>query len=133
MLSQRRVPLFLVHDHGIEDGPAAWWQRREMVVALVHRACPTCLRFRERLASRRATLRAREAGQVELLLDGSAHPELAERVVSSLGLEPGAAFAVVADRYGEVFAAVPVHGTDAAGVVGEIEAWLDHIQQQCPE
>jgi hypothetical protein len=70
---------------------------------------------------------------VALELDGSRFPELARRVVHSLGLEPGVPVAIVADRYGEAFAAVPVHGADADGALGDIEAWLDHIQQQCPE
>jgi hypothetical protein len=104
-----------------------------MVVALVHAACATCNRFRERLASRNPALLARETGQVALELDGAGFPELAQRVVDSLGLEPGVALAVLADRYGEAFAAVPIHGADADGVLGELEAWLDHIQQQCPE
>jgi hypothetical protein len=137
MLTQRRVPLFLVRDDGAESGPAVWWQRREMVVALLHAACATCDRFRERLDSRAAALRARAADQVQLLLDGPArrasHADLAEDVTGSLGLEPGVALAVVADRYGEAFAAVPVHGDDAERVLDEIEAWLDHVQQQCPE
>lgn len=128
-----RVPLFLVRVQGAESGPAAWWQRREMVVALVHAACAACDRFRERLASRDPVLRARGAGQVALELDGAGFRELAQRVVDTLGLEPGVAFAVVADRYGEALVALPVHGADADGVLGEIEAWLDHIQQQCPE
>jgi hypothetical protein len=104
-----------------------------MVVALVHAACATCEQFRERLASRGPALRARDAGQVALEVHGSGSPALAQRVLDSLGLEPGVAFAVVADRYGEVFAAIPVHGADAGAVLGEVEAWLDHIQQQCPE
>jgi hypothetical protein len=53
--------------------------------------------------------------------------------VDSLRVEPSVAVAVVADRYGEAFASVPVHGADADGGLREIEAWLDHIQQQCPE
>jgi hypothetical protein len=133
MMIHRRVTLFLEGDQGAENGPAAWWQRREMVVAMVHAACAPCDRLRERLASRDRDLRAREAGQVALELDGSGLPELAKRVAVSLDLEPGVAFAVVADRYGEAFAALPVHGADADGVLGEIEAWLDHLQQQCPE
>jgi hypothetical protein len=58
---------------------------------------------------------------------------LAPRIAHALGLEPGVAFAVVADRYGEAFAAVPVHGAGTDAVLGEVEAWLDHVQQQCPE
>jgi hypothetical protein len=131
MLPSRKVPLFLAPDEA-GDGPAAWWQRREMVVALVHAACATCERFRERLASRDPDLRARQAAQVALEVDGSA-PDLALRVAGALGLEAGAAFAVVGDRYGEAFAALPIHGQEADGVLGEIESWLDHIQQQCPE
>lgn len=133
MLVHRRVPLFLVGDPGAENGPAAWWQRREMVVALIHAACATCEQLRRRLASRDPALRARDAGQVALELHGSGSPGLAQRVLDSLGLEPGVAFAVVADRYGEAFAAVPVHGAEADAVLAEIEAWLDHIQQQRPE
>jgi hypothetical protein len=133
MSAHRRVPLFVVSDQGEESGPEAWWQRREMVVALVHAACAICDRFREQLASRSRALRAREAGQVALQLDGSIRRDLAPRVADALGLEPGVAFAVVADRYGEAFAAVPVHGGDTGAVLEDIEAWLDHIQQQCPE
>jgi hypothetical protein len=133
MLAHSKVPLFVVSGHRTESGPAAWWQRREMVVALVHAACPTCERFRNLLASRDSALGERDAGQVALEMGGSASPELPQRVVDALGLEPGVAFAIVADRYGETFAALPVHDGDAGAVFGEIEAWLDHIQQQCPE
>jgi hypothetical protein len=133
MLDRRRIPPFVVSDQGEEIGPGAWWQRREMVVALLHATCVICDRLRERLASHSGALREREAEQVTLSMDGSIGRDLAPRVAHALGLEQGVAFAVVADRYGEAFAAVPVHGADTDAVLSEIDAWLDHIQQQCPE
>lgn len=128
MLAQRRLPLFTYDG---EIGPAAWWQRREMVVALLDADCPACARLRHRLAARSADLRSREAGEVALELDGRG-AGLAAEAARSLGLEP-AASVIVADRYGEVFAVVPVHGAEPDAVIDEVESWIDHIQQQCPE
>jgi hypothetical protein len=131
MLTRRRVPLFVSQRNG-EAGPGAWWQRREMVVALIHADCPPCAGLRARLAARTDSLAARGTGGIALEVDGR-DAELARDVVRSLELDPRAACAVVADRYGEAFAAVPVHGASADEVLDEVEAWVEHIQQQCPE
>lgn len=128
------MPLFQVGSQGGADGPAVWWQRREMLVALLHTGCGPCTLLRSGLAARGADLRARDAAELALEVDGAGpERERSGAVARSLGLDPGAAVLIVADRYGEAFASLPIHGADAGAVLDEAESWLDHIQQQCPE
>jgi hypothetical protein len=105
-----------------------------MVVALLHAACAVCAELRAHLGTRSATLRAREAAEVALDMDGPGEgPMLAREVARALGLDPGLAVVIVADRFGEAFAALSVHGVNADALLDEAEAWIEHIQQQCPE
>jgi hypothetical protein len=138
MLARSRLPPFRLETERDEteraEAAAAWWQRREIIVALVHARCSECTLLRSRLASRGPLLRARGAAHAVLEMDGpGVGPELASQVARSLDVRQGVALVVVADRYGEPFAALPVHGSQADVVLDEAEAWIDHIQQQCPE
>ncbi len=134
-----RIPLRPLERVG---GPDAWWQRKEMLIALLHPRCDLCRRFeralQEALAEEpdrevgTALLPVREAGGGHGLSPGPEAARLAGELQSALGLDPASAYVVVADRFAEVTKVRQVHDgpEDAAR---EALHSVDAIELQCPE
>ncbi|MFL5319340.1 MAG: hypothetical protein ACJ790_06755 [Myxococcaceae bacterium] len=115
------IPLF-------ENGTQEHWQRREMVIALLDGAeCPQCSTVRARLNARRAPWLADNVAVVSVLLD---EPHAAE-----LGRAFGSAEPLIgmANRFGSIYASLPVHGEGLDSVMRAVDEWIDLAQRQLCE
>lgn len=141
--TSKRIPLMPLEGVG---GPGAWWQRKEMLIALLHRGCDPCRRFEGALTEAVAEDPNRELG-VALLPIGECQPDgtpgrqlevardavaLTRALQSALGLEPGSAYVVVADRFADVARVRPVHDAPERVAREALDA-VDAVELQCPE
>lgn len=127
-------------------------QKKNLVIAFLHTACPRCEGFLERVVARAAELAEREAlalvvfaeppaarseklpPQVAVAADvggRSRHAYLGEDAFGPAGQERVGVF--VADRYGELYAQWVVREADGLPGVGELLTWLGQIQVACEE
>ncbi len=146
------VPVFQLADgRGRTSGTAEALQRREMVLALLHPAgCPACEAVCRALDSAAAELEGRRVTTllvVAPVLSGGAAAQaarspaelvdadgrVARAVAAALGASAPQAWLLVADRFGSIYTALPVHETEAEAAVADAVAWVDFIQMQCPE
>jgi hypothetical protein len=115
-------------------GTQALWQRREMLVGMLHgggREC--CWAVAEALRAADRSGDREHLGAVIVPLESES--DRAVRAALYAALRPfcviaGEPYVVVADRYGRLYAAVHAHDRDA---VREARAWIDFIQEQCDE
>lgn len=146
MSLRRDIPLFhLPAEDGQRRGTRDAWQRREMLVALLHSNCEECQGLHRELLARAPGWRREEVEAFsvgmpgrpgEPLLPGSlrdAEGAVSARVAEACGHEPGTALLAVANRFGELYAGVRVHGRPTAQVLAEALEWLDLAQRQCGE
>lgn len=127
-------------------GPDAWWQRKEMLIALLHPGCDACRRFEGALNESMAEEPGRELG-LALLPVGETRPDrmaggrleiardaraFTQALQSALGLDPGTAYVVIADRFAEVADVRPVHDAPERAARKALDA-VDAIELQCPE
>ncbi len=153
-MDKRLLPDFVLPTLGgeriaIED----FEQRRELLVALLHSppcdACHAFTRAADALgsdglrgavllglfdseeAARRAEDEAGGGGAMLRLIDSSGDPS--RRLRAAASIPGGAASLVVADRFGVLYAALPIHGRDPKAVLDDAHGWIDFIQMQCPE
>ncbi|MFN7131264.1 MAG: hypothetical protein ACK4N5_04230 [Myxococcales bacterium] len=114
-------------------------QRREVVLALLHgEACRECASFAQALrdaawAREALVLVVGEGAGAEGIglqdTDGAVSRKL--RAVASVPI--GEACLLIADRFGVLYAALPVHGEPQGRTLDEASTWLGFIQEQCPE
>jgi hypothetical protein len=139
---QREVPLFTLADAaGREGGTQKHWQRKDMLLALLHPGgCPQCHRLLALLQERRGELEEQDIALVALapgrmddvregvLLDTGA--TVASAVARVLGEDADTARLVVATRYLRLTAAFDVHSMDPESLLSEVlEAmWLAQVQ-----
>ena len=153
------LPRFrLPDDRGGSGGTDDVFQEQDVVLALLHGGCRRCAALEAALG--RASQEVRALGAVAFAISpghGAPAPaaeplrrlvdargDVSAEIATRVGARPGEARLVVADRYGEVFAALPAHGLDGegdrAGQAGQAETlvrealdWLHFVQVQCPE
>lgn len=140
------LPTFRLRDaDGNLAGPADLLQQQDMVVALLHDpSCQMCSAFLDELARQQAVMQARGAAAIAVIMGPGTRPLPIRQLLDvdghataliawALSLTPGDATVLVADRYGGVYARLPVHGVEPAATLGEATDWLDFIGMQCDE
>lgn len=138
---QSSVPIFrLIDDDGRESGTDSLWQKQEMVVAVLdNNGCTACREVEQALrdADDAGEWSREHAGLVVLpLTDSDSVARITDRMfeeLAPLGVERGAPTVAIADRFGHIYAAIDVHGTEPAQVLRETHAWIDFAQEQCDE
>ena len=149
MVTARIVPSFRLPDgRGGTVGSEDHLQQRDMLVAILHPSCAACRAAQGALARRGAEVRARGAAVLAVMIGpppAAAPPapalpcgfdatgQVAALLALRLELPPGEARVVPADRFGRVYATLPVHGRPAEDVAADALDWLDFVQWQCPE
>jgi hypothetical protein len=138
---RRDIPLFqLEAEDGHRRGTRDAWQRREMLVALLHANCEACQRLHRELLAHRDEVEVftvmipGRAG--EPVLPGALRDSegtVTRKLAETLGSVPGTATLVVANRFGELYGHVAVHGRPTSEVLAEALEWLDLAQRQCGE
>ena len=116
------LPLFTESGEGTEP----LWQRKDMLVGLLHPGCPTCEAIASELRARRPKLWLQEVGTVVAPWGSAAGGKLS----SALGIAPGEARLIVADRFLKPWRLIDAHREDA---LDESLAWMDYAQSRCGE
>jgi hypothetical protein len=143
---RRHIPLFQLE---AEDGPPRGtrdaWQRREMVVALLHANCDACQRLHRELRARAPEWHRDEVELFTVMMPGRPGEPLLPgalrdpegtvtwRLAETFGCVPGTAMLAVASRFGELYGRVAVHGQPPSEVLAEALEGLDLAQRQCGE
>jgi hypothetical protein len=143
---RRDIPLFLLEaEDGTAHGTREAWQRREMLVALLHANCDGCQALHRELQARVPGWHREEVALFTVMMPGrSGEPLLpgaledtegtvAWKLAEAYGRVPGTATLAVANRFGELYGVVDVHGRPTAEVLTEALEWLDLAQRQCGE
>ncbi|HEX8820111.1 MAG TPA: hypothetical protein VF794_09320 [Archangium sp.] len=144
---RRDIPLFqLEAEDGALRGTREAWQRREMLVALLHANCDGCQALHRELQARAPGWRRDEVELISVMMPGRPgepllpgalrdDPEgtVAWRLAEVSGRVPGTATLSVANRFGEFYGVVDVHGRSTSEVLAEALAWVDLAQRQCGE
>jgi hypothetical protein len=143
---RRDIPLFqLATEDGHERGTRKAWQRREMVVALLHANCDACQGLHAELMARAPGWHQEEVETFTVMMPGQpGEPVLPGalkdeqgtvtwKLSECFGRMPGTAVVAVANRFGELYGVVDVHGQPTARVLAESLEWLDLAQRQCGE
>ena len=144
---RRDIPLFqLATEDGHERGTRKAWQRREMVVALLHANCEDCQRLHAELEALAPGWHQEEVEAFTVMMPGQpGEPVLPGalkddeqgtvtwKLSECFARVPGTAVVAVANRFGELYGVVDVHGQPTAQVLAEALEWLDLAQRQCGE
>lgn len=136
----RSLPLFELKDaEGRPRGTLPAWQRREVLLAVLHgEGCEPCGRLSAGLQARAEAL-ARDEVQVLVVVPEGARlvgalrdptGRVVHALLAALGARDGEARLAVANRFGQLYAALDAH---AEGVLEEGLGWLDLAQRQCGE
>ncbi|WP_146209720.1 hypothetical protein [Vitiosangium sp. GDMCC 1.1324] len=146
MALREDIPLFQLEDeNGHPRGTRDAWQRREMLVALLHANCDACQGLHRELRARAPGWRQEEVEAISVVMPGRpgepllpgalADPEgtVTWKLAERFGRVPGTAVLAVASRFGELYRVLDVHGRPTEEVLGEALEWLDLAQRQCGE
>jgi hypothetical protein len=146
MADRREVPLFqLPVPEGAPRGTRDAWQRRDMLVALLHPGCDICHALHRLLMARAPGWRQEELEVFSVVPPGRPgeplppgalqDPEggVSRELAQALGASPGAAVLGVANRFGLLYAALDIHGGPTEAVLREALEWVDLAQRQCGE
>lgn len=141
LLERREVPLFALADAtGRVDGTQRAWQRREVLLALLHGPdCVTCEHLLEHLQARSRALEEQDVHVVALEpiaregVLGDTCGRVAARVAEVLGEPPGPARLVVATRYLRIAAVFDVHAGPPEALLTEVLEAMRLAQTQCEE
>ncbi|MCP3142622.1 thioredoxin domain-containing protein [Pyxidicoccus xibeiensis] len=143
MHERGEVPLFrLEAASGPPRGTLDAWQRRDMLVALLHPGCDVCQALHRALQERAPGLRKEEAEVMTVVPPGregvpvppGALVDVEGRVSYALAeVFGGQGRLGVASRFGGLYAAVDLHSGTPQRVLDEALAWLDLAQRQCGE
>ncbi|MBZ4422800.1 hypothetical protein [Myxococcus sp. RHSTA-1-4] len=143
MHERGEVPLFrLEAADGHPRGTLDAWQRRDMLVALLHPGCGVCQALHRALQERAPGLRAEEAEVMAVVPQGRASEpappgalvDVEGRVSLALAEVLGGEGRLgVASRFGGLYAAVDIHSGTTQHVLDEALEWLDLVQRQCGE
>ncbi len=143
---RRDIPLFqLEAEEGHRRGTRDAWQRREMLVALLHANCDACQGLQRELLARAPGWHRDEVEVFTVMMPGRPgepplpgglkDPEgtVTWKLSEAFGCVPGTATLAVANRFGELYGRVAVHGRPTSEVLAEALEWLDLAQRQCGE
>jgi len=146
MAERSEVPLFqLPAPDGPPRGTLDAWQRREMLVALMHPGCDICHALHRMLMSRAPGWRQQEIDVFSVVPPGrpgeplppgalqDSEGRVSRELAQELGASPGAAVLAVANRFGMLYAVLDIHGGPTEAVLREALEWLDLAQRQCGE
>lgn len=143
MRERGEVPLFeLTAEDGRPRGTLGAWQRRDMLVALLHPGCDVCQALHRALQERAPDLRTQEAEVISVVPQGRAGgPVPPGALVDAEGRAARALADVlggegrlgVASRFGGLYASVDLHSGAPQRVLDEALEWLDLAQRQCGE
>jgi hypothetical protein len=123
-MAANEIPLF--EAEGASTARA--WQRREMLVALLHgNACSDCDRLGAQLRSLQPGLARDEVELIFVKTEGDAN---GVRLARSLGLPLGSARLIVANRFAKLYAHLDAHDERALFEAAES---IDLAQRQCGE
>jgi hypothetical protein len=143
MQERGEVPLFeLAAENGRPRGTLAAWQRRDMLVALLHPGCDVCQALHRALQERAPGLRTQEAEVMTVVPQGRAGEQVppgalvdaegrASRALSDVF--GGEGRLGVANRFGRLYTVVDIHAGATQRVLDEALEWLDLAQRQCGE
>jgi hypothetical protein len=107
------------------------WQRKEMVIALLHTGCDTCTQVRHRLEKREAILGDPEV--FVLLLDDRAPAEVQEKLRAAANASKDQAFIALGNRFLERYAVLDAHSMPADELLDETREWVEVMAQRCAE
>jgi hypothetical protein len=146
MAERSEVPLFqLSVPEGPPRGTLDAWQRREMLVALLHPGCDICHALHRMLMDRAPGWRQQEVDAFSVVPPGwpgeplppgalqDSEGRVSRELAQELGASPGAAVLAVANRFGMLYAVLDIHGGPTQVVLREALEWLDLAQRQCGE
>ena len=143
MHERGEIPLFqLDAPDGRRRGTLDAWQRREMLVALLHPGCDVCQALHRTLAARAPELSRDEVEFLSVVRPGGpvlpgalvdTEGRVARSLSEALGLKPDAAVLAVGNRFSKLYAVVDVHSKPMAAVLDEALEWLRLAQLQCGE
>ncbi|MBN1208392.1 MAG: hypothetical protein JXB05_26260 [Myxococcaceae bacterium] len=146
MRERGEVPLFQLpvpgeHPRGTLDA----WQRRDMLVALMHPGCDICQALHRALMARAPRWRSEEIEVFSVVPPGQPEEPLplgalqdsegriSRELAQALGASPEAALLAVANRFGKLYAVLNIHGGPTEEVLREALEWMDLAQRQCGE
>jgi hypothetical protein len=147
MALRRHIPLFeLEAEDGQTHGTREAWQRRDMLLAVLHANCDTCQGLHRELRARAPAWHQEEVEALTVMMPGAPGAPLLPgalrddeagtvtwKLAECFERVPGTAVLAVANRFGELYRVLDVHGRPTAQVLGEALEWLDLAQRQCGE
>lgn len=146
MHERGEIPLFqLDAPDGRRRGTLDAWQRREMLVALLHPGCDVCQALHRSLVDRTPELHRDEVDVFAVVRPGApeapvppgalvdAEGRVTRTLSEALHLAPDAAVLAVANRFSKLYAVVDLHSGPTAAVLKEAMEWLQLAQLQCGE
>jgi hypothetical protein len=128
------LPLFESRDaEGHVSGTEGLWQQHEMIVAVLHgQDCDVCRAAERAFRVGEAAWIAQNVGLVFVQADDPIARTMFE-CVAPLGVPRGAPCVAIADRFGQLFAALEVHAMEAQDLVAQARSWIEFVQEQCEE
>lgn len=143
-VDRRELPLFrLPGRDGEPRGTLDHWQRRDMLVALVHSSsCSECRELREELRRRRDRFSADQVSVIEVALSPPGgdpglledpQGQVAAQLASAVGAPAGSPLLLVATRFARIAAALDPHRTPAATLVDRAMEEMNLAQTQCED
>ena len=146
MRERGEVPLFqLPVPGGPPRGTLDSWQRRDMLVALLHPGCDICQALHRVLMARAPQWRQEEIDVLSVVPSGrpgeplppgaleDSEGRVSGELAQALGASPGSARLAVANRFAKLYAVLDIHGGPTEAVLREALEWLDLAQRQCGE
>lgn len=146
MQERTEVPLFqLPVPGGQPRGTLDAWQRRDMLVALLHPGCDICHALHRVLQARAPRWQQEEIEVFSVVPPGQpgeplppgalgdSEGRVSRELAQALGAAPGEARLAVANRFGMLYAVLDIHGVPTEAVLHEALEWMDLAQRQCGE
>lgn len=147
MFPSAEVPLFQLPDEeGRTFGTQDLWQRKDMLLALVHpEGCEPCHRMLAQLKERAGELHASEIELVVVTMRGEPQHLEGLRVLSDRegrieqalaehgSFRPGEARLLAADRFSRLYGSEDIHAGDPESVLVSALDWLEFAQSRCEE
>jgi thiol-disulfide isomerase/thioredoxin len=133
-MPQGNLPLFELPEH---PGTIDLWQQREMLVALLHGSeCAPCRALAAALDGYEDSWDREHVGVVIVHLDDHELAAIRDALFAQLvprGVTAGEPCVAISDRFGLLYAAIPIHDRPTEEVVREAREWIDFIQERCDE
>ncbi|MBX5481249.1 MAG: hypothetical protein IRZ16_05275 [Myxococcaceae bacterium] len=117
------------------DGPVrAAWQRRDLVIGLLHdERCPPCAAARRLLRTRAGLPDDPELALAVFTRGAPEDAHVVERLGRAAQLPDDVAAILIADRFLELYATLDVHAIAPEALGQEVGAWAEAVLLQCGE